>query len=182
VAIVIRKQVEDPFLLVDTIEESSFEPLQINFLWSRWIWASINKHFLDNKGPLPLYLEGDERTLQSEAEFYELRITGPSILQYQRGEFFLDVQINLLVQAHSDDRELYNIQDAIGYATRAFTNTICVYKFGNNHEFDDDAELVGTLHLQRSTNEAVEVAYFGIIKEDVRLTQATIEGHYRMES
>lgn len=180
-AIVIRETIEDLLELVDSIADSGFEPLQIHFLWQRWIHASINKHFEDNKGPLPLYFEGDERTLQDEAEFYELRITGPMLLQYQRGEFFADVQINVLVQAHPDDRDLYTIQNAIGYAARAFTNTICVYKFGNDHEFDETTELLGTLHLQRDVEEEVAINYFGIIKEDTRLTQATIEGHYRME-
>ncbi len=48
--------------------------------WVRWIHASINTHFQNNKGSLPMYIEGDERTLQDENEFYELRIDGPQIV------------------------------------------------------------------------------------------------------
>lgn len=176
-----RASAENILELLDSIDDSDFSPLQIHFLWQRWIKASINKHFEDNKGPLPLYFEGDERTLQDDAEFYELRVTGPMLLQYQKGEFFADVQINVLVQAHPDDRDLYTIDNAIGYAARAFTNAICVYKFGNDHEFDEPTELLGALKLQRDVDEEVAVNQFGIIKEDTRLTQATIEGHYRME-
>lgn len=144
--------------------------------WVRWLHASINKHFLDNKGTLPMYLEGDERTLQDEAEFYELRIDGPFIIQPQKNEYFLDVEINVLVQVHMRHDKLYNIQTAIGPIVKAFTNAICVYKYGDTPH--DDDTLLSYLRLNA---DSVDINYFGIIKEDTRLIQATIEGHYRME-
>lgn len=147
--------------------------------WVRWIVSSINKHFTDNKGSLPLYLEGDERTLQDEHEFYELRVDGPFILQTQKDYYFLDVEINVLVQAHMDQNKLYNLQTALGPMLKAFTNAICVYKYGDG--LHDDQSLLGQLRLNRNLDETVDVSYFGIIKEDTRITQATIEGHYRME-
>lgn len=147
--------------------------------WVRWIYASINKHFSTTKGPLPMYLEGDERTLQDEAEFYELRIDGPFILQPQKDEYIVDMQINVLIQTHMDDRRLYNIQEAIGQVSKAFTNAICVFKYGD-YIFDDQT-LLGALKLRTKMSEGVDINYFGIIKEDTRLTQATVEGHYRME-
>lgn len=147
--------------------------------WVRWIHASINKHFEDNKGVLPMYLEGDERTLQDEAEFYELRVDGPFILQPQKDYYKLQVEINVLVQTHMDAKELYNIQEAIGPIVKAFTNAICVFRYGDS--VFDDQSLLGTLRLRRELDETVDVNYFGIIKEDTRLTQATIEGHYEME-
>lgn len=147
--------------------------------WIRWIYSSINKHFIDAKGSLPMYLEGDERTLQDEAEFYELRIDGPFILQTQKDYYFIDVEVNVLIQTHMDDRRLYNVQEAMGQIVKAFTNAICVFKYGD-YIFDDQT-LLGTLKLKTDLNERVETNYFGIIKEDTRLTQATVEGHYRME-
>ena len=147
--------------------------------WVRWVQISINKHFLERKGTLPMYLEGDERTLQDEAEFYELRVDGPFILQPHKDYYLLTVEINVLVQAHMRHDELYNIQTAIGPIVKAFSNAICVYKYGDTPH--DDDSYFGALKLHRELDEMVDVNYYGIIKEDTRLTQATIEGHYRME-
>jgi hypothetical protein len=157
-----------------------YDPIEKHHLWQRWLHASINKHFTDNKGPLPLYLEGDERTLQDQAEFYELRIDGPFILQPHKGFYFINVEINVLVQVHMDPRELYRVQDATGIITKAFRNAICVYKYGNDSDLDNQL-LLGYLRLNRNLDETVDINYFGIIKEDVRLTQATVEGHYQMQ-
>ncbi len=145
----------------------------------RWITASINKHFAAHRGNLPMYLEGDERTLQDEAGFFELRVDGPRILEYQKGFFFVNVEINVLIQRHSDTTRLYEIQDAMGVMLKAFTNAICINRLGDG--LFDDQSLVGALKLLTSIDEPIDVNYFGIIKEDTRLQQATIEGHYRME-
>ena len=147
--------------------------------WMRWIIASVNTYFLSAKGVLPMYLEGDERTLQDEAEFYELRVDGPFILQPQKDLYYLDVEINVLVQTHMDDRRLYNGQTAAGPIIKAFKNAICVYKYGDG--IFDDQTLLGVLRLNRKLDETVDVNSFGIIKEDSRLTHLTVEAHYRME-
>jgi hypothetical protein len=175
---VIRPYPESELILTDTLTLNLLAD-EKHEAWIHWIYASINKHFTDNKGTLPLYLEGDERTLQDEAQFYELRIDGPFILQPQKDEYILDVEINVLVQVHMDDQELYNIQTAIGPILKAFSNAICVYKYGDGPH--DDNSFFNTLRLNTRLDERVEVNYFGIIREDTRLTQATIEGHYRME-
>ena len=177
-AVVIRPSPENVLELTDEVLVELLAD-EKHEAWVRWVHISINKHFLENKGILPLYLEGDERTLQDEAEFYELRIDGPFITQPQKDEYWLDVEINVLVQAHMRHDELYNIQTIIGPIVKAFTNAICVYRYGDTPH--DDDTLLGTLRLQTDLRESVDVNYFGIIKEDTRLTQATIEGHYRME-
>lgn len=176
---VIRPASENLLEITDSIA-LVFDPVEKHHLWYRWIYASINTHFTENKGPLPLYLEGDERTLQDEAEFYELRIDGPFILQPQKDLWYLDVEINVLVQSHMDAQQLYTIQNAVGQMVKAFSNTICVYKYGDDDVLDT-GDLVGVLHLQRDLDETVDVNHFGIIREDTRLLQTTIEGHYRME-
>jgi hypothetical protein len=175
---VIRPPSENVLTLTDSVvlEVLSDEKHEA---WYRWLYASINKHFIDNKGTLPMYLEGDERTLQDEAEFYELRIDGPFILQPQKDCYWLDVEINVLAQVHMDDQRLYRLQTVMGPIIKAFTNAICVYKYGDR--VHDDNTLLGVLRLQTDLRETVDTNTFGIIKEDIRLTQATTEGHYRME-
>jgi len=157
-----------------------YNPIEKHHFWMKWIHASVNKHFTDNKGNLPMYLEGDERTdIEDNAEFYELRIDGPFILQPHKNLWFLDIEINVLVQTHMDSRQLYNNSIAMGPMLKAMSNTICVYKYGE--DVLDDQSVLGILHLQRGLDERVDINYFGIIRPDTRLTQSTIEGHYRME-
>jgi hypothetical protein len=177
-AVVIRQNLTDVLNLTQTLGiELAAEEKHIS--WVRWVNASINTHFINNKGSLPMYLEGDERTLQDEAEFYELRVDGPFIFQPQKDEYILNVEVNVLVQAHIDDQKLYNMQTAIGPIVKAFTNAICVYKYGDG-QFDDQS-LLGILRLKTDIDETIDVNQFGIIKEDSRLTQTTVEGHYQME-
>ena len=78
-----------------------------------------------------------------------------------------------------DDKKLYNLHVAVGKIVKAFRNSICVYRYGDE-VFDDDS-LLGTLHLRRDVDEVIAIDNFGIIKEDTRILQTTVEGHYRME-
>jgi len=154
-------------------------PDEKNHRWMFWIYASIHKHFDARKGDYNLYIEGDERTYQDETDFVELRIDGPFITQHQKKVFFLDVEVNVLVQSHMDPTDLYKIQRVVGWFTKAFTNTICIYKYGD--EDFDSQDLFATLHLKRDIKEKVDINYYGIVKENTRITQSTIEGHYRLD-
>jgi len=147
--------------------------------WVKWLYASVNKHFMDRKGSYNLYIEGDERVFQNESEFAELRIDGPFIKQPQKNLYYFDLEINVLIQTHLDPNKLYKNLEAIGVFTKAFSNTICVYRYGDG--IFDTSTLMGELHLQRDLGENVDINNYSIIKEDTRLTQSTIEGHYRLE-
>jgi hypothetical protein len=152
---------------------------QIHPDWVRWCYTSINKHFDGSKRAYSLYLEGDARTLQSEAEFAELRMDGPFIEIPQKRLYYLDVEINILCQTHVDPRQHYSAQVMVGTFASAFRNQIPVYKFGDGPL--DDGSLLGCFHLQRSLKEKVDISYFGVIKSDTKILQTTIEGHYRLE-
>ena len=154
-------------------------PAEMHQNWVRWCYASINKHFEDGKSKYELYQEGDERTESEEAEFAELRMDGPFILCPQKNLYFLDIEINVLCQTHMDPRNFYEAQVMVGVFTSLFTNCIPVYKYGNS-PLDDDS-LLGDFKLNRDTRETVDVSYFGIVRSGTRLTQTTIEGHYRLQ-
>jgi hypothetical protein len=157
----------------------NFNPSEIHFAWIRWIYSSINKHFNDRKSKYDLYIEGDERTQNDKAEFAELRIDGPFIVIPQKGLYLIDVEINILTQTHLDPRRHYKAQEMVGTFARAFTNLIEVHKYGDGPL--DDGSLLECLHLQRDLREAIDINYYGIIKEDIKIMQSTIEGHYRLE-
>ena len=175
---VYRESAQNQLNLTNTVAVV-LAPSEIHFAWVRWIYASINKHFDDRKGKYELYIEGDERTQSNEAEFAELRIDGPFITIPQKGLYLLDVEINVLTQTHLDPRKHYLAQEMVGAFARAFTNMINVYKYGDGPL--DDGSLLGCFHMQRDLRETLDINYYGIIKEDVKITQSTIEGHYRLE-
>ena len=175
---VFRKTATNTLVLTDTIV-TVFTDIHINASWVRWIYASINKHFDNHKGDLPIYIEGDERTQNDREDFVELRIDGPFIKTPHKGLRYLDVEINLLIQSVLDPKDLYKVQRVTGIFSHAFTNLIEVYKYGNGPI--DDNTLLGCFHAQRDLKEGIAINYFGIIRQDTRITQATIEGHYRLE-
>lgn len=175
---VIRPSAESVLLLVSDVD-LEYVPDEKGSDWVRWTYASVHKHFDDRKGDYTLYLEGDERTMQDEAEFAELRIDGPFILQPAKELFYLDIEINVLIQTHIDPKDLYKIHKAVDIFIRAFENAICVYRFGDG-DFDTGT-LLGTYKLNTDLRETVDVNHYGIVKDDVRITQTTIEGHYRLE-
>ena len=175
---VIRPSTTDTIILSQLLSVDLI-PDEKNHRWMFWTYASIHKHFDARKGDYDMYIEGDERTYQDETDFAELRIDGPFITQHQKSCYFLDVEVNLLVQSHMDPTDLYKIQRVVGWFSKIFTNTICVYKYGD--EDFDKQDLFGVLHLQRDIKEKVDINYYGIIKENTRITQATVEGHYRLE-
>jgi len=154
--------------------------MPINIDWIRWTFASIAKHFDDAKGTYPLYIEGDERDTDDLRTFGELRMDGPFITTLPNGLFYLDIEINVLIQSHMSLTDLYAGLKAVGQFATAFVNVIKTYKFGDGG--NDDNTLLGCFRLRTGrTHNTIDVSQFGIIRQDTRITQYTIEGHYRME-
>ena len=151
----------------------------INKHWSRWVAASCRKHFNDNRQGVTLHVEGDERSTADLKEHAEFRIDGPDIKNPSRGYYILDVAINILVKANMNSGNVDNMVVISGIIQAAFTETISVFKFGNG--VDDDQTLLGCLRLRSDDQGSILFNNFGQIDEDSRLTQATIEGRYRME-
>lgn len=155
---------------------------QIDANWFRWVLASVNTHFQNYKHTYILYLEGDERTTGDEEDYAELRMDGPLIQVPQKGLYWLDYDINILIQSHMNHIQLYNMHIAMGTFAKGMTQDIPVYKYGSGPL--DDQTLLGCLklhHTQRAGNRGIEVNTFGIIHQDTRITQTTLEGHYRLE-
>lgn len=175
---VIRPSSTSELALTDSVA-LEIVPSELHTEWVRWCYESINKHFDDLKGEYNLYIEGDERTTQDDAEFAELRIDGPFIMTPQKYLHYLDVEINILCQTHVDSKNHYRAQVMVGWFARAFRNLISVYKYGDGSL--DDGSLLGCFHLQRNRDEKIDVGHFGIIRSDTKILQSTIEGHYRLE-
>lgn len=175
---VVRQLVNSSLSLTDNIL-INLTPDQMHCNLVRWCYASINKYFNDRKSNYTLYIEGDERMVQNLSEFAELRIDGPFITRPQKNLYILDVEINILCQTHNDPRSHYKAQNMVGVFASAFKNLIHVYKFGDGPL--DDGSLFGCFHLSKDRRDSIDINHFGIIKQDTKIVQTTIEGHYRLE-
>jgi len=171
----------DDSLVVSQVAGVSLSPNYIDPSMLRWVHASIITHFDGYKSNLKMYLEGAERDTGDSNNFAEIRVDGPLIEVPQKGIMILIYDINILIQSHMDPVQYYKLQDVMGTFIRGFTFNIPVYKYGAGAL--DDQSQIGCLRLydeKSMKGKMVEVNSFGIVRQDTRLTQATIEGHYRL--
>lgn len=140
----------------------------LNQNWQRWIFASLCKHFDNNKQTLSLFIEGQHRNI--EGDFAELRILGPNFTEVSKKYWYITVTVNILIQTVINETDFHKQSKDIGIISAAFTN-VDVYKYG----YDDT--LLGCLELL----DAITVNNFGQIDPAVKLLQATVEGTYQMD-
>ena len=144
----------------------------------RWLFASVSKHFDDNKQTLPLYIEGQKRFTRSEKDFLELRMDGPILSEESKDYWRVYIEINVLVQSAEDEEDYHRIHKDVGIAIAAFTKRISVFKYGTGA--GDDQSFVGCLMRQdgRRGRERIQVNHFGRIDPKTPLFQSTVEAHY----
>jgi len=145
--------------------------------WSKWIFASVCQHFRGTLLGVDLFIEGERRATSDLQSFCELRIDGPDLTEVSRNEFRAYMEINVLIQ-QAIGNDLYALRAVAGEVQAAFTD-IPIFKYGSG--VGDDGSSVGCLQLiQKEPRERIAFRYFGRIKPDVPLEQATVEGHYEM--
>lgn len=143
----------------------------------RWIFASVSKHFYDNKGDYVLFIEGQNRSgvgLPSEPQYFELRMDGPDVIEVSKDVFRVNIEVNIVCSAAMNDEDFHLIHAMVGHIASKFT-TIGVYKLGPvTDPVINDGSLIGCLNL----NSRIEIRHFGQIKADVPLMQAWVEASY----
>lgn len=162
--------------------------------WPRWVKASVAKHFDERRQGVKLFVEGDDRDIDEEHEgdIFELRMDGPDIKRFGASyETYVDVEINLLVASAIREGNVYHFDQLLGIGAKIFIDCIKVYRYGNNKDINgipfspvmDTDVFLGNLHPKhnRPSRDWLEVNPFGQIRSDIKIQQATIEGHYRME-
>lgn len=143
--------------------------------WPRWVKASIAKHFDTNKGDTHLHVEGFERATEGKLDWMELRIDGPYLKEHSKGEWVLNVEINVLLCVMVNAENAYRMEILTGRVTEIFEQNIFVYKYG------DDSSLLGWLSLQPREREKVVISNFGQIRPDTKQLQSSVEAHFRMQ-
>lgn len=145
---------------------------------TRWIIASVSKHFEDRRQGLSMFIEGQIRDTRSLKDFMELRIDGPNLTELSKGFWQAYIEINVLVQAAQDDADYHRIYKNVGIVTVAFTNTIQIFRFGDG--VDDDDSLVGCVNLlgDKESRERIQTSHFGQVEPETGIFQSSVEGHY----
>jgi hypothetical protein len=150
----------------------------------RWMAASINDYFNTQLASLPngakLFFEGQtNRTVQNFPAYVEMRHDGPQIRELSKDYCSLYVEVNALITVRQTSF-VYQYEELIGKVVGAFmSGPIHLYKYGPTQPDPDDQSLIGCLYLlQDGWRHKLEVNRFGQIQTDVRLQQASVEGHY----
>ena len=149
---------------------------------SKSIFRAVNKHFDSFKGDLPIFFRADDQqNIETRVNRAELRIDGP-YTRVLAGVVRYDVEVNLLFSVHMTDKSLYTINELLDRFRLAMIGAngkrvpILVY--------DDNNVFLGCLRLTPivSGDREVREYHFGEIDNKTRLQQASLEGHYRMET
>ena len=146
--------------------------------WTRWIHASVTKHYLDNvaTGSLPCKIrQADDINAPS---WFELRIDGPKIKEYTANEFELIIEINILLTTDNNSAKMWQHETNCGIIQNHWTNQFTINKEGD--EVGDDASFVGCLELMQGRFHSREMSHFGNIEKGVPLKQSMTEAHYQM--
>jgi len=145
--------------------------------WVRWVTISYAKHVDLLRENTPFYLEGfspDPNDIYDAKSYFELRIDGPYTQEMAKRQWDLFFEINVLIVMHLDDKDSYGLERLIGIVNKFFKDEkVMVRKYGTGPE--DDQELLGFLHVRP---EQVKTSKFGRIRPDMRMLQASVEGHY----
>lgn len=150
--------------------------MSFNNNWPKWIKASAIKHFQTQMSGVHLHIEGGERATNTLESYAEFRTVGPNSRQLQKNYWQLDFYVNILISDKMGGSNFYRFDEAIGLAYAAFTD-FNIYKFGSGQN-DDKTFLNCALLDQDSLPDKIRLQQMGQLETDVKMQQATLEGHY----
>lgn len=150
--------------------------MAINANWNRWIMASVSKHFLVMVSDIKI-IDGMDKDDLDETQIYaEFRMDGPRFHQNNKREWRVWFAVNIIITSGIDKTDLSKKHDLIGEIANAFNLEVGIYKYGSGG--GDDDSLLGC--ATRVDEFPVRVNQLGQIDKDLRMEQATIEGHYEI--
>jgi len=145
----------------------------INENWSRWIFASLSKHFSENIS-LHVFIEGQHRSTKTMLDFCEFRMDGPHYSNTSKGFWTAEVEVNILITS-TITGDFHKIHRNIGDVIKAFTG-VKIYEYG------DSGNLLTCMNIVPvSRGKDVLVNHFGQLEPSKELMQATVDGKYRAE-
>ncbi len=148
--------------------------------WHRWTFASISKHVTEGLTSFPVFIEGSQRiTSPNTEQKFELRVDGPTFTIPSKGCYWGRVEINILCNAPMKDDNFHDIHRMVGLAASNLGKAICVFRLGDGLE--DDQSFLGRLTLLQGEGDKLETNHLGQIGPKIKIVQAMVEAHYRLE-
>lgn len=151
----------------------------IDHNWPRWIFASISKHFNDNRGTLPLVIEGMDHDSTRDKDWFELRVDGPYFKVCASNSYRLVVEVNCLITSAMDEYNFHRLYSNIGIITSLYTS-IPVYKLGTGTD-DSSTEQIGCLELLGRGNEAIRVVNYGQREAHKKIMQSAVDAFFYID-
>ena len=143
----------------------------------RWLKASVAKHFDDRtSSSIKTYIEGEKRDTNKFPNWIEVRMDGPFVVEQVSGIYKVNVDINILIGTIRDERHLYQPETNTGLVAAAFSNSISIYKFGDQNV--DDRSFVDCIYLKQGTRDPLANYNIGESRPAEDLNQFQVEGHY----
>ena len=146
--------------------------------WTRWIHASITKHYLDNVATVDFPCKIRQASDVNVPSWFELRIDGPEIGQFTANEWYLALEINILISTDKNSANMWQHETNCGVIQGHWGTSFEITKEGD--EAGDDNTHVGCLQLQTGRDHSRELSNFGNIERNVPLLQSMSEAHYQM--
>lgn len=148
---------------------------------SRWIRASVNKHFASvlATASVPFIVENDPDTLnktKNKSRYAEIRINGPHTAFGAKDEYQYDVEVSVLCTALLSD-DVYMIDKVVGIVQSAMID-FPVKKLGDGG--NDDQSQWGCLVLRSDVPRAVDTVQWGQLDANNKITQSVVEGYYTL--
>lgn len=144
----------------------------------RWIYSSIAKHFgAYATQATPLYIEG-QTPKEPTIDRAELRVNGPFFSHPVKNEWYLDVEVNLLLSCGLLEQDVYKVWAMIGQYIEAFSDSIEVFKYGDGPT--DNGDSLGCLILQHDRGDDILLTHFGQVDPNVRVVQSSLNALYNM--
>lgn len=147
---------------------------------NRWIKASYVQVIRKQLKGAKLFVEGEDRLTNKEADHYELRIDGPYTKPCgTKGEYKAYIEVNLLVTMTRNEQNRYAFDNLKGQMANVLNQDFCILKTGNvGIAEEDDESLVGVMQLLPV--EQIKTSDFGMIDTNTEVYQAVVEAHYEM--
>lgn len=148
---------------------------------TRWIFASVTKHFYDNRGGYEMWIEGQRRKSGTHANQVEVRMDGPDLTEVSKDYWRVFIEVNLLCSVLLDDQSYHTIHQMVGDISSKFTN-IGVFRLGVGTDPENDGTQLGCLELVQHpapSRGRLRIQHFGQVNPETPLIRATVEGHYQ---
>lgn len=147
---------------------------------TRWVHASVKDYIKTKFAGTPLVVEGENDKKPDAPFFIELRIDGPNMVKIgTRTEYMGMVEVNLLLTVNKDEKYAHILQDKIGLCWEALEACIPIKRVGSTDTAVDTGAIVSVLQL--IDEDAIEINNFGQVDPNIRIQQASVEGHYRFQ-